>query len=750
MATLADARPRPIAVPGRAERLVAWVTTVDHKRIGVLYVITTAVFLGLGGLEALAMRVQLAVPNAHVLDPATYNALFTVHGTTMIFLAVTPMLIGFANYFVPLQIGARDMAFPRLNALSYWFLLFGGLLFYASFPFGSPPDVGWFAYAPLTERPYATSPAVDYWIIGLTVVSFGSIAGAINILVTVVTMRVPGMKMNKLPLFTWMAWLNTFIIIGALPALTAAQLMLLFDRHLGSHFFDVSAGADPLLWQHLFWYFGHPEVYIMILPVFGVLSEIISTFSGRRVFGYVAMVASGIAIVFLSFGVWVHHMFAVGFGTSVLAVFGASSMLIGIPTGVKIFNYLATLWGGRIRFTTAMLFALGFIVTFTIGGISGVQFGIVPIDWQATDTYYVVAHFHYVLVGGSFLAILAALYYWFPKMTGRLLDERLGTWHFWLTFIGFNVTFFPMHIVGLMGMPRRVYTYPDLPGWGLINFIETVGAFILGGATLLFLWNIFTSLRHGQPAGDDPWDAPTLEWATTSPPPVYNFASVPPVPIQSPQPLWDREPATHPAVARAASDVATATNEAIEFTRRLSAPVLATYAFVASEVIFFGTLLVAYVVYRTRSATGPTPDDLDVPRTALFSVALVASSATVYLAGHRMRRGDRRGFKLWLLATIVLGATFLYGQATEYRRMYREDIKIDSNLFTSAFYTLTGFHGLHVTLGIVALAVLAGLAFGGIVRPDRRTAAEAVSIYWHFVDAVWVVIFSTVYLWSLF
>ena len=696
------------------------------------------------------MRVQLATPRASVLSPATYNALFTAHGTTMIFLAITPMLIGFANYFVPLMIGARDMAFPRLNALSYWLLLFGGLLFYFSFPAGSPPDVGWFAYAPLTERPFSMSPGVDYWIVGLTVVSIASIVGAINILVTVITLRAPGMIMRHLPLFTWMAWLNTFIIIGALPALTAAQLMLLADRRLGTHFFDVSAGADPLLWQHLFWYFGHPEVYIMILPVFGVLSEIIMTFSGRRVFGYLAMVASGVAIVFLSFGVWVHHMFAVGLSYWLQAIFGASSMLIAVPTGVKIFNWLATLWGGRIRFTTAMLFALGFIVTFTIGGLSGVQFGIVPIDWQTTDTYYVVAHFHYVLVGGSFLAIMAAFYYWFPKMTGRLLDERLGKWNFWLAFLGFNLTFFPMHIVGMMGMPRRVYTYPDLPGWALLNGIETVGSFVLGGSVLVFLWNVFISLRHGASAGDNPWHAPTLEWATSSPPPVYNFAALPPVTIRSPQPLWDQadeEPSspTWEPGGRFAVDA----NEAGSNVRATAPPVLATYALVASEVVFFVALIVTYVEYRTRSAAGPTPADLDVPRTALFSLALFASSATAYLAGRWLRRGSRFGCWLWLLATIALGLVFLVGQITEYRRMLTEQITPGRNLFTSAFFTLTGFHGLHVAIGIVALSVLAWLTFTGQVRPDRRTALESVSVYWHFVDAVWVIIFSVVYLWSL-
>jgi cytochrome c oxidase subunit 1/cytochrome c oxidase subunit I+III len=736
MATIAEPRSRPALATPRFERWFAWLATVDHKRIGILYLVTTGFFLLVGGVESLVMRVQLAVPNNHVLSPDEYDALFTMHGTTMIFLAVTPMLVGFANYFVPLQIGARDMAFPRLNALSYWFLLLGGLLLYFSFLVGSPPDTGWFSYAPLTERPYATSPAVDYWIVGITVVSLGSIVGAINILVTVLKMRAPGMSFTRIPLFTWTSILNTLIIIFAMPDLTAAQLMLLADRHLGAHFFDVSAGADPLLWQHLFWYFGHPEVYIMILPVFGVLSEIVSTFAGRRIFGYFGLVGSGIGIVVLSFGVWVHHMFTTGLGHWVVTAFGIAGMLIAIPTGIKIFNWLATMWGGRIRFTTPMLFALGFIVTFTIGGVTGVQFSIVPVDWQLTDTYFVVAHFHYVLVGGSYLAVLAAIYFWFPKMSGRLFDEGLGKWHFWSTMIGLNLTFFPMHVIGLMGMPRRVYTYPDRPWWGAINFAETVGAFILGGSVLFFLWNIVASLRHGQAAGDNPWDAATLEWATSSPPPAYNFATIPPVPIRSPQPLWSLD----------APDRADA-GDGDRFDG-IATPVLATYVFIASEVIFFGALIVAFIAYRTRSASGPTPDDLDVPRTALFSLALFASSATVAVAGRKLRAGKRRGFQLWLLATIVLGVVFLFGQATEYRRMYAEHITIDRNLFTSAFFTATGFHGLHVTIGVLALSVLAWLGFTGGVGPHKRTAVEAVSIYWHFVDAVWVVLFSTIYLWA--
>ncbi len=444
---------RPYTGPTSAERvgLTRWVTTLDHKEIGILYLVTTAVFLVLGGIEALLMRLQLAAPWAEVLGPQAYNALFTMHGTTMVFLVVMPMLLGFANYLVPLMIGARDMAFPRLNALSFWLLLFGGLVLYFGFLAGDAPDTGWFSYAPLTERPYSTGSGVDYWAIGLIVTSVGTIATAVNLLTTVVQLRAPGMTMLRLPIFVWMSLITALLILGAIPALTAAQVMLLFDRRLGTHFFDVGAGGDPVLWQHLFWYFGHPEVYIMVLPAFGMISEIIPVFSRKPLFGRPVVIASGMAIAFLSFLVWAHHMFTVGLGQISDAFFGATSMVIAIPTGIKVFSWLATMWGGRLRLTTAMLFAVGFVAMFTIGGLSGVHFAIVPIDWQTTDTYYVVAHMHYVLFGGTFFAILAATYYWFPKIAGRLLDERLGKWHFWLTFVGFNLTFFPMHLLGADG-----------------------------------------------------------------------------------------------------------------------------------------------------------------------------------------------------------------------------------------------------------------------------------------------------------
>ncbi|HWP93306.1 MAG TPA: cytochrome c oxidase subunit I [Thermodesulfobacteriota bacterium] len=523
--------------------LYSWVASVDHKQIGILYLIFTIIFLLLGGIEALLLRIQLAQPTSTFLSPQAYNQLFTMHGTTMIFLVVMPMLIGLATYLVPLMIGARDMAFPRLNALSFWLLVFGGLLLYYSFiTQGGAPNVGWFSYAPLSEKPFSLwTGGVDYWALGLLVAGIGTVSSGVNLITTIFALRAEGLTIRRLPLFVWMVLVNSFLIILALSILNASLVMLLADRLLGAHYFRPATGGSAILWQHLFWAFGHPEVYIMVLPAFGILSEVIPVFSRKPIFGYEFVAGSTVAIGLLSFGVWAHHMFTVGLGHILDSFFGIASMLIAIPTGVKIFNWIATMWGGSIRFTTAMLFAVAFLVQFTVGGLSGVHFAVVPIDWQTTDTYYVVAHFHYVLFGGTFFGIMAGIYYWFPKITGRMLSEGLGKIHFWTMLIGFNLTFFVQHILGLIGMPRRVYTYPDLPHWGMLNLVSTIGAFILALSVLVFVWNIIASLRNGKPAGDNPWDAWTLEWATTSPPPVHNFDRLPP--IRGRRPLWDF---THP------------------------------------------------------------------------------------------------------------------------------------------------------------------------------------------------------------
>ena len=736
MSSVASPFPAPASAADQFQPtgLLRWVTTVDHKDIGILYLLTSLAFGLIGGLEALLIRVQLAVPRNTFLDPGAYNAVFTLHGTTMIFLVVMPVLLGFSNYVVPLQIGARDMAFPRLNALSYWLFLFGGLLLYFGLLNGTPPDTGWFSYAPLSEKPFSLESGVDYWALGLLVTSAGTIATGVNLLVTVVSLRTPGLGWFQLPIFTWMSLITAWLILAAVPALTAAQAMLLVDRFLGAHFFDVGRGGDPVLWQHLFWYFGHPEVYIMALPAFGIISEIVPVFARKPIFGYPVIVASGLAIAFLSVAVWAHHMFTVGLGFLAEAFFGLSSMAIAIPTGIKVFSWLATLWGGRIRLNVPMLYALAFIVQFTIGGLSGVHFATVPIDWQTHDTYYVVAHFHYVIGGGSVFAILAATYYWFPKISGRLLDERLGRWNFWLVTVGFNLTFFPMHVLGLLGQPRRTFTYPDLPGWGVLNLAETIGAFVMAAGILVLVVDVLRTLRHGSRASDNPWHAWTLEWATSSPPPAHNFTVLPPAGASA-RPLWDLQHGV-PAPAPPRPDKALAWRP----------PIVGILAFIFSEATFFGALIVAFLEYRTRSP-GPGPRDLDVARTLVFSVFLFASSATVALAERRLARGDQRGFLTWWLATMGLGAVFLVGQATEYRAMYAEGITIGSNLFTSAFFTLTGFHGAHVLVGLIGLATVALMARAGDFRAGRRrVAVDAVAIYWHFVDGIWVVIFTLVYL----
>lgn len=539
MATIAEVFRPPIASQG----IWSWVTTVDHKRIGVLYGVTAFVWLLVGGIEALLMRLQLAVPDNKFVNPETFNQLFTMHGTTMVFLVVMPLSAAFFNYVVPLMIGARDVAFPRLNAFSYWVFLVGGILLNLSWLAGEAPDQGWFAYANLTERPFSPGRNVDFWVLGIQVLGIASIAAALNFFVTIVNMRAPGMSLMRTPVFVWMTLVTSVLILLAFPPLTVALIEIMFDRLFGTNFFSVAAGGDPVLWQHLFWIFGHPEVYILILPSMGIVSEVLPTFSRKPLFGYPFVVYSGIAIAFLSFGVWAHHMFAVGLGPIANSFFAISTMLIAIPTGVKIFNWIGTLYGGAIERKTALYFAVGFVAQFIIGGITGVMHASPPVDWQQTDTYFVVAHFHYVLVGGALFGLFAGLYYWWPKMTGRLLNERLGKINFWLMVIGFNTTFFPMHFLGVDGMPRRIYTYSADMGWNEWNFVSTVGAFILGLAVLVFLVNVVRSVRAGEGATADPWDGRTLEWSTSSPPPPYNFAKIPVV--HSRDAYWEQKYA-HP------------------------------------------------------------------------------------------------------------------------------------------------------------------------------------------------------------
>jgi len=511
-------------------RYASWLVTTDHKRIGILYVSTSLLFFLGGGVLALLMRSQLATANEHFIVRDRYDELFTLHGTVMIFLVVVPILAGFGNFLVPLMIGARDMAFPRLNAMSYWFFLFGGLtLFLSFFAAGGAAKCGWTCYAPLSQTQYSPGHGVDLWILSLHLLTIASLAGAINFIVTIHNMRTAGMTWLRLPLFVWTIEVYAAMLIIVLPALSAGLTMLLLDRHAGTHFFDPTHGGSAVLWQHVFWFFGHPEVYIMILPAMGIVSEIIPVFSRKPIFGYKAVAYSTVGIGFFSMLVWAHHMFAVGLPIWLDSFFMLTSVVVAVPTGVKIFNWLATTWRGNLIFDTPMLFSLGFIAVFTIGGLSGVMLAAFPVDWQLTDTYFVVAHLHYVLFGGSILGIFAGLHYWWPKVFGRLLSERLGKWTFWLMFIGMNLTFFPQHLLGLEGMPRRVYTYSEGGSWQVYNFISTVGSFVMALGILLFFFNVLRthSWRRGRRAGNDPWLANTLEWYTTSPPPPHNFDSVP-------------------------------------------------------------------------------------------------------------------------------------------------------------------------------------------------------------------------------
>jgi cytochrome c oxidase subunit I len=526
------------------ETLHQWVTTVDHKRLGILYIVYALIFLILGGIEATIMRIQLIRPLNDFVSPQVFNRMFTMHGTTMIFFVAMPLVFGFGNYLVPLMIGARDMAFPRLNAFSFWMTAFGGLLLYFSFiggdglyGAGNAPDVGWFAYAPLTSQTFSPGHSTDFWTLALLVSGFGSIGTAINLATTIVCMRCPGMTLGKMPLLAWMNLVMSGLVILAVSPLSAAQIMLMVDRYLGGHFFDTQAGGSAVLWMHFFWVFGHPEVYVLVIPAFAFASEIIPVFSRKAIFGYPVMVAATVGIGFISMSVWAHHMFAVGMTSNSNTFFVLSTMAIAVPTGIKIFNWLGTMWGGKILFKVPMLFCIAFLFQFLIAGLTGIMQGAAPFDWQLTASYFVVAHFHYVIVGGILFTIFAAFYYWFPKASGRMYSESLGRLHFWLFVIGFHLTFDFMHVPGVLGMPRRIYTYEPGRGWDIWNVIITIGAFFQAAGILVFLYNLLWSYFHGEIAGSDPWDAWTLEWTTTSPPPGYNFATVPEV--QSRRPLWD-------------------------------------------------------------------------------------------------------------------------------------------------------------------------------------------------------------------
>jgi cytochrome c oxidase subunit 1 len=544
--------PEPVRVgeeTGSLTRVIQQlIFTVDHKKLGLMYIGAGLLFFVIAGLLAGLMRIQLAFPNNHFLPPDVFNQSFTMHGTTMVFLVGMPLAFGFANYLVPLMIGARDMAFPRLNAFGFWVFFFSGLFLYFSYvgapglyAAGSAPDVGWFAYSPLTTKAFSRGHSTDYWTLSLLLGGIGSVATALNILVTVFCMRCPGMTLGRLPIFVWCMVVLSFLVILALPCLSACQIMISLDRYLGAKFFDTQAGGDAVLWQHFFWIFGHPEVYILIMPAFAITSEVIPVFSRKPIFGYPIMVAAVVAIAFISLGVWAHHMFCVGMVSLANAFFVTSTLLVSIPTGIKIFNWLATMYGGKLRFELPLIFCIGFLFQFLIAGLTGVMLAVAPFTWQLSDSYFVVAHFHYVLIGGLLFTIFAGIYYWYPKAFGKMPDHKLGLWHFWLFTIGFHVTFLPQHFLGFLGMPRRIYTYQDDRGWDTMNLISTIGVAIQAAGILFFVYNLIYSYIWGKKSGDDPWDSWTLEWATTSPPPEYNFAKLPVV--KSRRPLWD---AKHP------------------------------------------------------------------------------------------------------------------------------------------------------------------------------------------------------------
>ena len=547
--------PKPIATtpyPARETKRGSFVgrmlRTTDPKDIAILYMVTSFGFFLIGGLMALIMRIQLETADGSAVSPERYNQIFTMHGTTMVFLFVVPIMAAFGNYIVPLQIGARDMAFPRLNAASLWLLLFGGMLLYSSFLFGDAPDAGWTGYPPLSAQ--SPGHGIDFWILGLHVLTLSSVAGAINFICTIHNMRAPGMRLSRMPLFTWTIDFYAIMILFALPVLSGALTMLLLDRNFGTNFYDPSNNGNIILYQHLFWFFGHPEVYVVALPGFGMISEIVPVFSRKPLFGYKALVISAGAITFYAFLVWGHHMFATQFSTPVAIWFMLASWAIGVPTGVKVFNWIGTMWMGRIRYEPPMLYAVGFIGTFIVGGLSGIFLAAVPVDLYVTDSYFVVAHFHYVMGSVPVFAVIGGLHYWYPKITGRMLDRSLAIWSFWIIFVGFNLTFFPMHAMGLSGMPRRISHYPNHTEWEPMNQIATLGSFVLTIGILLVLWNCLRSLRFGRIAGNNPWGANSLEWYTTSPPPPHNFDDLPP--IRSERPLWDlreerRRPVEEPA-----------------------------------------------------------------------------------------------------------------------------------------------------------------------------------------------------------
>lgn len=801
---------------------LGWLASVDHKEIGIRYLVTAFVFLILGGVEALILRVQLAGPDLRLLTPEQYNQLFTMHGVTMIFLYALPMLSGFSNYLWPLLLGSRDMAFPRLNALSYWIFLFSGIFIYSTLPFGQAPNAGWFNYVPFTERNYAPGLGIDVFALGIVFLGISTTVGSINFVVTLLRTRAPGMSIDRIPILVWGTLTASVANIFAVPAVSAACILLWLDRQFGMHFFDAGGGGQPLLWQHLFWIFGHPWVYALVLPAMGIVSDALPTFCRRPLVGYTAVALATVLTMVLGFGVWTHHMFATGLPGIALSFFGVASIMIAVPSAVAVFAWIATIWTGRPVFTAAFLFFAGFVILFVIGGVSGFMTAAVPFDWQLTDTYFVVAHLHYVLLGINVFPVIGGIFYWFPKMTGRLMDERLGKWTFWVVFVGFNVAFFPMHIAGLLGMPRRIYTYPDGLGWGDINLVTSIGSAVFAAGILMLIVNIVRSLASGAPAGPNPWDAPTLEWSVPSPPPPYNFAAIPCV--ASRHPLWEdrmdggprsvldtnvildrgRETlATTPldaspdAVLRMPEDslwpLALAAALTVVFCGLLfnvwwiagigvAASVLAglgwlwpkaelaeasdraesewrlavapgdrrasgwygMIAAIATEASLFAYLLFSYFYLLAQTHAAWPPGGRPKLMLAGANTAFLLLSSIVVRWGERgIKAGNTPRLGLGLGIGMALGAIFVALQVLEWgNKAYGPG----TDAYGSLYFTITGFHMAHVAVGLIVLAALWGWNRAGHLDRSGTFRVSVGAVYWHFVDAVWLLVFATFYL----
>ena len=780
-------------------------TTVDHKKIGLMYLVTTFFFFGIGGLEALLIRWQLARPDMDVLVGSFYNQVLTMHGSTMQFLFIIPVAAGFANYFVPLMIGARDMALPRMNAFAYWMYLCGGILLYMAPLFGGWSEGGWVAYFPFSSSEYQPGSGLDSWILGLQLVGMSSIFGGANLIATIINLRTKGMGWRQLPMFVWAILATSFLQVLATPGVTAATMMTYLDRSVGISIFNPAIGGDPVLYQHLFWFYSHPAVYIMVLPWFGIVSEILPTFSRKPIFGYTALAGATMGIALVSYIVWAHHMFT-SMGSPLLnSVFAFTTMLVAVPTGVKIFNWLATIWKGKLVFNSAMLMSLGFIFLFTIAGITGVSLGIVPFNWQMHDSYWVVAHFHNVLIGGSIFIIFAGMFYWFPKMTGRYLHEGLGKALFGLWFVGMMLTYFPQYILGLLGMPRRVYTYQDGLGWGVFNALSSVGSLLLALGFVVFVYNVFITLRKPKTAGPNPWNyGYTLEWATTSPPAEYNFDVALPENFHSERPLYDWQKAGQWPVAEDkklnAHDIhlpqpswyPLLTNigimvfliglvlqgpllwagllfalvmmvlwalepafesEAIELEvehhnrTKISNGMLTSYWFIGSEIALFLMMFSAYfyLLFTGRMNFTGFPEELPSVGLALLNTAfLVSSSITVHFAHHDLLHDKRKTFVGLMGATLGFGALFLGVTALEWTELLRH-ADPTQNLFLSTFFAITGLHGLHVIIGLIMLAVAFGRGLAGHFTPKLHNGVEVPVAYWHMVDGVWIFVLLFIY-----